>query len=150
MPPLVRLSVVLALASPLLGVAGCDDTETACTLIGCTDALYVHVAGPDGPPQPGRYAVSVEADEATQTCAFTVQVGGAVVAESETCRGVSGDEGGVRVMAERVDGPVTIDVARDGARLARLAVRPAYLGQFPNGPDCGEACQAATVRVDVP
>ena len=61
--------------SPLLGVAGCDDTFHLHR--GCDDALVIEVAGPDGPPAPGRYTVSVEAAEAS------VEPGGAAVGASE-------------------------------------------------------------------
>ena len=148
MPPLVKLALALVLVSPLLGVAGCDDTLTACTAIGCDDALIIEVAGPDGPPAPGRYTVSVEAAEA---CSFTVEPGGAAVGASEACRGLFVGSGGrVQVTAARADGEITVGVAREGAGATRLSVRPVYLGQFPNGPDCGEVCQTATVRVEAP
>ena len=152
MPLALRLFVVLASALTLLG-ASCDDAPVACTAIGCSDALYVDVASADGAPQPGRYAVTVAPSDAdpAATCAFTLRPDQTVADPSADCRGVFvADDGRVRVQRDRVDGLVTVGVTRDGIDLGRFSVRPAYLGQFPNGPDCGEVCQQATVRVQVP
>ena len=149
MPMLARSLFALAL---LASASGCDtDAARACTAIGCDDALIVVVAGPDGTPAPGRYTVSVSsnlADEEPSECAFTVTASGAV--ESECAAFERQDEaGGVSVLFPPLAGSVTIDVERDGTLVLRRGVEPVYVGQFPNGPDCGEVCQTATARVEI-
>ncbi len=134
----------------IASASGCDTDAIACTAIGCDDALAVVVARPDGALAPGRYTVSASsnvADEEPSVCAFAVTASGEV--ESECGAFVVPDEPGVRVLFPPLTGSVTIDVERDGTSVARLAAEPVYVGQFPNGPDCGEVCRVATVRVAV-
>ncbi len=149
MPPSVKLSAALVLALPLL--AGCDEAPAACTEIGCVDALYIDLAGPDGPLPEGDYTVSLKTAESDRTCPLTIKPGGIPGEQGpEACQVadvVSG--GGLRLDLRRVDGQVAVHVTRDGDSVGSLSTRPVYLGQFPNGPDCGEACQTATVRVEV-
>ena len=146
-PVPARLLLFLAVVA-----GGCDaDATRACTLVGCDDALFVVVAGPDGALAPGQYGASVSSnliDQEPATCAFAVTASGDV--ESDCQAFAAPDEPGVTVRFPPVAGSVTVDVERDGARVARLGAEPAYVGQFPNGPDCGEVCQQATVRVRIP
>ena len=139
-----RLLLVLTLAA-----SGCDtDATRGCTLIGCDDALFVVVAGPDGALAPGEYQASVSsnvADQEPAVCAFTVTASGEVGSECPAF--ADPGEPGVTVLFPPLSGSVTVDVERNGARVARLGAEPAYAGRFPNGPDCGEVCRQATVRV---
>ena len=143
----LRLLAALAL---IAAASGCDTAPIACTLIGCNDALAIVVSGADGTPAPGRYVVSASSnlgDEEPVRCAFTVTASREV--ESECGAFVNPGEPGVRVLFPPLKGALTIDVERDGALLSRLGAEPAYAGLFPNGPDCGEVCRVATVRVAV-
>lgn len=146
-----KLFAALVLALPLL--TGCDEDVVACTLIGCEDALYIDLAGPDGPLPEGDYTMNLKTAESDRTCPLTIKRGGVPADQGPgTCQvgGVNSD-GGLRLAAlRRVDSPVTVNVAREGVEVASVSVRPVYVGQFPNGPDCGEACQTATIRVEVP
>ena len=87
------------------------------------------------------------ADEEPSECAFVVTASGEVESECGAFR--APDEPGVQVFLPPLTGPVTVDVTRDGVLATRVGAEPAYVGQFPNGPDCGEVCRLATVGVAV-
>lgn len=124
---------------------GCDTSPTACTEIGCADALYVTVTDGDGLPPAGRYRVAVGADQA---CAFTVTADG-VSDEEEGCQAVFPSTDGVRVGFPPLRGELEVSLSRDGAPSAAQRLRPVYQDRFPNGVDCGAVCQTADVRLTV-
>ena len=137
----------------LLAASGCDNGGglRACTAIGCSDALLVNLVGPKGVPAAGRYEVRVADDDGVQSCAFTLDGAGAASETSEGCRRALAEPaaGLFGVGFEPTAGAVTLTVVQDGAEVTRQTVRPVYVDQFLNGPDCGVTCQTATVRVDL-
>lgn len=152
MRPLRALSATAAVLGlgPLLGASGCDETHQVCTLIGCNNALVVALAPAADGLSAGRYAVTAASADAFRQCAFTAAAGGAVSDVSEDCRGLSptGD-GTFTATLEPVRGEVRVTVERDGSAVGGVSVRPAYEPQYPNGVDCGAACEVARTVVPV-
>jgi hypothetical protein len=150
---LAPLLPTLALV-PLLGFAGCDEAVRACTLIGCESALVVSLT-PTGEALPaGRYTVHATAgDDEAASCAFRLApcASGTMCLSdpSEGCRGAYLDGDTARVTLPPVGSDVSLAVSRDGAAVAETALAPAYVPQYPNGVDCGAACEIARVAVSV-
>lgn len=160
MPNPLRLGLPLALLA-VVSLAACDSPAVACTLIGCEDAYSVTLAPAGDALTSGRYDVVASAAGRTESCSFTVTVDTdlavGVSNESDGCRGAfaftpAAEDGRaqVRVLFPPLEDDVILRVHRDGAELASVRVDPVYVGQYPNGPDCGAGCRQANTAVRVP
>lgn len=139
-----------------IGPAACiaDETETACSLIGCAAPLEVRFHASAWPA--GTYAVEVTADGVAASCEIAVPFGCEDQAtctpaqptwmlELSGCALPSGQQEILGVMfPDHASPPASVDVTvrRDGQVLATGHYERTYTTWWPNGPDCGPECRA--------
>jgi hypothetical protein len=140
-PPRYPVVMPKSLALAFLLLAGCptkvDDTALVCTEIGCVDQVVFVLYDPDGAPYTGAIDVRVEID-GQPTLEFS-------------CPGDTGDgfacgEGAVTVYTAA---PLFNATFQSSTLYTSGYVEPEYQPQYPNGEECGAACQQATVDVNL-
>ncbi len=137
------------LAGPLLvcGLTSCD--STACTLIGCDDRLEVETSA----ALPVRYTIELTLDgvSGSAACDLTnVAAGGASqgMLSGQLGRAVNCMDDGFTVSGVYETATVRF-LAEDGTLLGERSFEPEYDGDYPNGEECGAACQAARADVQI-
>ena len=150
-------SVMMMVATAAL-VPGCG--LQSCTDVGCGPALSVEFVG--GQWEAGEYEITVVADGVTTTCTATLPL-----TSCESAVSCDRPDRGFWVMhsgcalepaEQRLDGlewtgegpaQVSVEVRRDGALLSTESVAPSYRTSYPNGEECGPACQHADQTLTV-
>jgi hypothetical protein len=137
------------LAGPLLvsGLTSCD--STACTLIGCDDRLQVETSA----ALPVRYTIELTLDGVSGSAACDVTnltAGGASqgVLTGQLGRAVNCMNEGFTVSGVYEAATVRL-LGEDGTLLGERSFEPEYDGDYPNGEDCGAACQVAQADVHI-
>jgi hypothetical protein len=145
-------------------LAGCE--TKVCTLRGCSNQFSATVSRADGSFPNGVHQVDVTVDGVSLSCAFTFAGGTApptcspdlmlTVAPAERCTETrTGNSVSLRCdpipgqFVERISlqgtpGELRVVQTVDGVALLDEAMVPAYQAVYPNGPECGGACQQAT------
>lgn len=120
----MRFTTLLQTTAVIL-LGGCNALPTACTLIGCEDALIVRFdEAPTG-------AYRVEAIPASGAAPSVVEC-----AADQACAPIR--------FADFTAETVTLRVTTAAGTQSRQ-FQPNYESQYPNGRDCGAACKVATV-----
>lgn len=133
----MKLPGVASLLALLATSTGCNSLgigDHACTEIGCSDGINVHLAALPA----GAYTVEI----------LTSGVGDGV-SYSYSCAGGTGCRQDIffpELVLDRIIVRVTTSA---GTRLTEIA-NPQYISSRPNGPDCPPVCRQATVTAELP
>jgi hypothetical protein len=119
-----RQSIIHATAALLL--ASCNPITIGCTLIGCHDGLVVEFAA----PPTGAYTVEAWSEIEVNPRVYECAAG-------EICPPV--------LFPQFRGQAVTVRVTTVAGTRTQEFTGVQYEPQYPNGPDCGAACEQATV-----
>jgi len=151
----MRRTIAAGLALLTIALAaGCGlfEEERACTLVGCSDGLFVDIALRD--PQEGMHAVEGRLDGAPFRCEIDVRAG--TGGRPPTCTDERIEPGAIYGGSEPSPGlilrfndflpeEVELRLLRGDAELGSWSLQPDYQETAPNGYECGPVCQVASV-----
>ena len=161
------------LVSAGLGLAVSACLGQTCTLIACSNAVYVNLTR-DGAWPDGAYTLELSFDEELRACEFSVPAdlppGGrlaaldcgaegveALLRQRSTCTSTVSNDGNsgsgsctpipdqYELSLEIIGNPTSVGVtlSRDGKILLDDTRKPKYEHDYPNGSDCDEGCTQA-------
>ncbi len=147
-----RLALLVVIATTPAVLEGCE--LESCTVLGCGPALSVELGG--GQQEPGEYEITITADGVETTCSATLPFASCELAVScdRSDPGFSVLHSGCALGTDehRLDGiewygaaagpeQISVEVRLDGTLIGSGSGAPAYDTFYPNGEDCGPACQ---------
>ena len=135
------------LASGLL--TSCVEGEVACTAIGCINQLEVSIHPASGTLRSGAYSVTVKSSdfEKTYSCGVGTSTEPCPTMESPFNDGIVFVRNSLLLKIHQVPRSVTITTSRNGKQIDETTLTPAYEPLFPNGVECGAACEQGKAEV---
>lgn len=129
----------------LAGVHG----EDRCTEMGCSNGYVLGLQPIDGRFPAGRYDVHLSPEgDITRSCYFVVsddpeECASGHCVRTENCNAVymmGPDRDAVAIIYSVTEGPIRVEVQRDGTVVGAGTFVPGYRTVQPNGPYCGPTC----------